>query len=115
MNKLLKFITLHWQIIAVIIYIINIALILFFNPFNVVGDYTESVIFWIVVVGFFNLLLWIFFKSKLPGAPLNTKSFIFKVITSLFLLFFIFGLIFAIGYYLFFTPWTLTILVTILS
>ena len=105
----------HWAILSLIVYIINISLILYFNPFNVVGDYTQTVIFGIVLMGFFNLLLWMLFKNKHQGVPLHTLPFLFKAVSIIFLIFLIFGLIFAIGYYIFFTPWTLTILVTILN
>lgn len=120
MNNFSELMKSNWLVLSVLIYIINIALILYFNPFNVVGDYTQSLIFGIVVVGFVNLLLWIFFdKSKsIPGVPdisKITNTNIFKVISALFLLFFILGLIFATGYYLFFTPWVLTIFITMLN
>ena len=105
----------HWAILSLLVYIINISLILYFNPFNVVGNYTQTVIFCIVLVGFFNLLLWMLFKNKHQGTPLHTVSFLFKVISIIFSIFFIFGLIFAICYFILFTPWPLTILITILN
>ena len=114
MSKFAKFMNSHWAILSLIVYIINISLILYFNPFNVVGDYTQTVIFSMVLVGFFNLLLWMYFKNKRPDS-LHTLSFLFKALTIIFSIFFVFGLIFAIGYFILFTPWPLTILVTILN
>jgi len=90
-------------------------MILYFNPFNVVDNYTQTVIFSIVVVGFFNLILWMLFKNKQPGAPLHTLPFVLKALTIIFSIFFILGLIFATGYFMLFTPWVLTILIIILN
>ena len=105
----------HWAILSLIVYIINISLILFFNPFNVVDNYTQTVIFSIVVVGFFNLILWMLFKNKQPGAPLHTLPFVFKALIIIFSIFFILGLIFTTGYFILFTPWVVTILIVILN
>mgnify|MGYP001255618075 CR=1 FL=1 len=115
MSEILNFLNLHWSIISFFIYLISIILILYVNPFNIIAEHSEIVIFFIITIGLFNLLLWRYFIGKDSDSKLHTINFIYKIFTSTFALLLIFALMFFICYYIFFTPFTLSSIIVILN
>ena len=104
----------YWIFILLIVYIINIGLIIYFNPLSVVDNFTKTFIFFSIFTGFLNLLLWKYFSIK-ANAQITTSNKIFKLLKILSTLFIFYTLIYTIYYYIVFTPWPLTILITILN
>ena len=114
-SEILNFFNNYWGIFLVLIYLINIVLVIYFNPMNVVSNYTRITTFFILFAGFFNLILFYYFNynQKSVSSDVLGYLYIFGKYISIAVVFY--GLIYAIFYYVVFTPWPLTIIATILN
>ena len=102
-------------LLTLIIYIINIAAIIYFNPFNITNNYTKTVIFFSLFTGILNIFIWNYFANNPISSLNNNFQLGLKVLKVISILFLFYTLIYSIYYYTIFTPWPLTILITILN
>ena len=110
-----KFSNIPYWVLALIMYIINIGLVIYFNPLNVMTDNTKIATFFFVFAGFINFLLFSYFSIKPPNTQTNLFGFLYNIGKILSMLFIFYGLIYAVFYYVVYTPWPLTIMVSLLN
>ena len=101
MTKLSKLFISDWSFLVLIIYIINIVFVIFFNPFKIVTDFTKSFIFMSILTGFLNMFI-----------VSNLSKNLLKVIPILFLFY---GIIYTIVYFFVFTTWPFFIIMTLFN
>ena len=102
-------------LLTLIIYIINLAVIIYFNPFNITNDYTKTVVFLSLLTGFLNIFIWSYFAKNPITTSNNSLQIVLKIVKIISILLLFYTLIYTIYYYTVFTPWPLTILITILN
>ena len=94
--------TFNWLFLVIIIYIINLASIVYFNPLNIVRQYHTTLIILSIITGIINLSLWKF---------INFGS----IITVLSALVILYGLLYSIYYFIIYTRWPLAIMIHVLN
>ena len=97
--------TFFLTILLFIVYIINLGLVIYFNPFNVASNFTKTFIILSIITGILNIFVFMRLST-------SKSSGFFKILSTLFILY---GLIYSIYYFIIFTPWPLTIIITILN
>jgi hypothetical protein len=93
-----------WGILLFIIYITNLILVWYFNPLNIASDFTKTFILLSIFTGLFNILVLNQISLK--------KSGIVKFLAILFLLY---SSLYTAYYFIVFTPWPLTFIISILN
>ena len=92
-----------WGLLLFIIYILNLGLIIYFNPLSIASNFTKTFVVLSIITGILNLFALV---------RLTRTDSKFKILSWLLIFY---GLIFTIYYYIVFTPWPLTIMITVLN
>lgn len=114
-TKMFSFFTSSWIFILLFVYIINIGLIIYFDPFTILSNYTKTFIVLSIVTGILNIVLWKYFKL---GSMKDSNSVINKLYSTLkiiMIIYLLYCLIFAVYYYIIFTPLPLTVFMILLN
>lgn len=114
-TKLFKLFTSNWLFVLIFIYILNFGLIMYFDPYTILSNYTKTFISLLIITGILNILIWKYLKL---GSIKDSDGIIKKLYNTLkiiIIVYLLYSLLFAIYYYVIFTPLPLTIFIILLN
>lgn len=116
--SIVDYVSRNWALASLIIYIINIILLFTFNPFDVINNYTQSVIFSVVFIGFLNSILWYYFKYIIKDnnqEDYEVISFMSRVLIFITSIFLFMALLFFVTYFFILSSVSVNLIITILN